>query len=80
MTLLASIHRSGRRSRPERRDCSHRVSRWLVIDDEPTLRMLIVEVPEEAGYVVMEAEDGAAGLKIIQSDTLIDLLRGDGDI
>jgi hypothetical protein len=42
--------------------------------------MLIVEVPEEAGYVVMEAEDGAAGLKIIQSDTLIDLLRGDGDI
>jgi PAS domain S-box-containing protein len=49
----------------------------LVIDDEPTIRMLMVEVLEEAGYVVMEAADGAAGLKILQSQARIDLLITD---
>ncbi len=49
----------------------------LVVDDEPTIRMLMVEVLEEAGYVVMEAGDGAAGLKILQSDVRIDLLITD---
>ena len=36
----------------------------LVIDDEPTVRMLIVEVLEEAGYTAIEADDGPSGLKI----------------
>ena len=49
----------------------------LVIDDEPTVRMLIVEVLEEAGYVAVEAEDGPSGLKILQSDARIDLLVTD---
>jgi nitrogen-specific signal transduction histidine kinase len=49
----------------------------LVIDDEPTVRMLIVEVLEEAGYVAIEAEDGASGLRILQSDARIDLLITD---
>jgi PAS domain S-box-containing protein len=49
----------------------------LVIDDEPTVRMLMVEVLEEAGYVVMEAADGPAGLKILRSDARIDLLVTD---
>jgi CheY-like chemotaxis protein len=49
----------------------------LVIDDEPTIRMLMVEVLEEAGYIVMEAGDGAAGLKILQSDARVDLLVTD---
>ncbi|MBB3660811.1 PAS domain S-box-containing protein [Rhizobium sp. BK650] len=49
----------------------------LVIDDEPTVRMLIVEVLEEAGYVALEAEDGSSGLKILQSDVGIDLLITD---
>ena len=49
----------------------------LVVDDEPTIRMLMAEVLEEAGYVVMEAGDGAAGLKILQSDVRIDLLITD---
>lgn len=49
----------------------------LVIDDEPTVRMLIVEVLEEAGYVALEAEDGPSGLKILQSDARIDLLITD---
>lgn len=49
----------------------------LVIDDEPTVRMLIVEVLEEAGYVALEADDGPSGLKIIQSDIRLDLLITD---
>lgn len=49
----------------------------LVIDDEPTVRMLIVEILEEAGYVALEAEDGPSGLKILQSDARIDLLITD---
>jgi signal transduction histidine kinase len=49
----------------------------LVIDDEPTVRMLIVEVLEEAGYSALEAEDGPTGLKILQSSAQIDLLITD---
>ena len=49
----------------------------LVIDDEPTIRMLMVEILEEAGYFVIEAPDGAAGLKILQSDVRITLLITD---
>ena len=49
----------------------------LVIDDEPTVRMLIVEVLVEAGYTTLEAEDGPSGLKILESATRIDLLITD---
>jgi PAS domain S-box-containing protein len=49
----------------------------LVIDDEPTVRMLIVEVLQEAGYTAIEAEDGPSGLKILQTDARIDLLITD---
>src|SRR3546814_29428 len=46
----------------------------LVIDDEAIVRMLIVEVLEEAGYTAIEADDGPAGLQILLSDIQIDLL------
>ena len=49
----------------------------LVVDDEPTVRMLVVEVLEELGYAAIEAVDGAAGLKILQSNARIDLLVTD---
>jgi signal transduction histidine kinase len=49
----------------------------LVIDDEPTVRLLMVDLLQEAGYRVLEAADGPAGLKILQSDTGIDLLLTD---
>ncbi len=49
----------------------------LVIDDEPTVRMLIVDVLEEAGYIPLEAHDGQSGLKILQSEAKIDLLITD---
>jgi PAS domain S-box-containing protein len=49
----------------------------LVVDDEPTVRMLVTEVLEELGYAAIEAADGASGLKILQSDVRIDLLVTD---
>jgi len=49
----------------------------LVVDDEPTVRMLVVDALHELGYVAIEAGDGAAGLKILESDTRIDLLITD---
>ena len=49
----------------------------LVIDDEPTVRMLVVEVLHEAGYFALEAPDGPAGLAILQSEARIDLLITD---
>jgi signal transduction histidine kinase/DNA-binding response OmpR family regulator len=49
----------------------------LVVDDEPTVRLLIVDVLQDAGYRILEASDGPGGLKILQSDTRIDLLLTD---
>jgi len=49
----------------------------LVIDDEPLVRMLIVDVLDEAGYASMEASDGPSAIKILQSDAEIDLLITD---
>ena len=49
----------------------------LVVDDEPTVRMLVTEVLEDLGYRAIEAADGAAGLLVLQSDARIDLLVTD---
>jgi signal transduction histidine kinase/CheY-like chemotaxis protein/PAS domain-containing protein len=49
----------------------------LVVDDEPTIRMLLSEVLQEFGYVSLEAADGPAGLKLLESGTKIDLLITD---
>ncbi|WP_210530288.1 GAF domain-containing protein [Rubellimicrobium arenae] len=49
----------------------------LVIDDEPTIRMLVREVLDEAGYAALEAADGPSGLRILQSGARIDLLITD---
>ena len=49
----------------------------LVVDDEPTVRMLVTEVLEDLGYAAIEAADGASGLKVLQSDVRIDLLITD---
>ena len=49
----------------------------LVVDDEPTVRMLVTEVLEDLGYTAIEAADGAAGLTVLQSDVRIDLLISD---
>jgi len=49
----------------------------LVVDDEPTVRMLAAETLEDLGYRVIEAADGAAGLQALRSDARIDLLVTD---
>jgi PAS domain S-box-containing protein len=49
----------------------------LVVDDEPTVRMLVTEVLEDLGYRAIEAADGSAGLQVLQSDVRIDLLVTD---
>ena len=49
----------------------------LVVDDEPSVRMLVVEILEDLGYAAIEAADGASGLKVLQSDARIDLLISD---
>ena len=49
----------------------------LIIDDEPTVRLLIAEVLDDMGYQSIEAHDGSTGLKVLQSQTPIDLLITD---
>ena len=49
----------------------------MVVDDEPTLRMLIMDILEDLGYVAIEAGDSEAGLKVLQSNVRIDLLVTD---
>lgn len=49
----------------------------LVVDDEPTVRLLVTEVLQDLGYTAIEAADGAAGLKVLRSDVRIDLLVTD---
>jgi PAS domain S-box-containing protein len=49
----------------------------LVVDDEATIRHLIDEVLDEQGYTFIGAGDGAAGIKVLQSDARIDLLITD---
>ncbi|SFP33512.1 hypothetical protein SAMN04488241_10116 [Sphingomonas rubra] len=49
----------------------------LVVDDEPTIRMLAAEVLADLGYATLEAADGAAALRILRSDQRIDLLLTD---
>jgi PAS domain S-box-containing protein len=49
----------------------------LIVDDEPSVRMLVTDVLEELGYAAIEAADGVAGLKLLESDMRIDLLITD---
>jgi CheY-like chemotaxis protein len=49
----------------------------LVVDDEATIRMLVVELLDELGYTAIEAADGASALKFLESEERIDLLVTD---
>ncbi|WP_122524574.1 hybrid sensor histidine kinase/response regulator [Pseudomonas viridiflava] len=55
----------------------HHAETVLVVDDEPSVRMLVVEVLSTEGYHALEAADAQAGLEILQSDIHIDLLISD---
>ncbi len=49
----------------------------LVVDDEPTVRMLVGDTLADLGYQSIEAGDAASGLGVLQSDVQIDLLITD---
>jgi len=49
----------------------------LIVDDEPTVRMLVSEAMADAGYRSIEAADGPAALKLLESSERVDLLITD---
>jgi PAS domain S-box-containing protein len=49
----------------------------LVVEDEPVVRGVILEILAEQGYRTLEAVDGPSGLRILRSDERIDLLVTD---
>jgi PAS domain S-box-containing protein len=49
----------------------------LVVEDENMVRLLVVEVLQELGYHALEAHNGAAALRILQTNQRIDLLVAD---
>ena len=49
----------------------------LVIDDEAVVRVPIIEVLREAGYTPLEAEDGPAGLRVLEDNPGVRLLVTD---
>ena len=56
---------------------STRAETVLVVDDEPTVRMFVTEVLQQAGYHAIEASDGSTALKILKSNTRIEMLITD---
>ncbi len=49
----------------------------LVVEDEPTVRMLVIEVLAEHGYITFEAENALVALDILQAPGRIDLMLTD---
>ena len=57
--------------------CAAHGERVLVVEDEPDVRMLVVDVLRELGYRVEVAADGAAALPFLLSSDRLDLLISD---
>jgi PAS domain S-box-containing protein len=74
---LGAAESGGEDHAAEALDASGRGEVVLIVDDEPTIRLLIAEVLEELGYTSIEAEDGVAGLEILRANVRIDLLISD---
>jgi signal transduction histidine kinase/CheY-like chemotaxis protein len=74
---LAKVEKQRSPAVPETAPLAEAGQTVLVVDDEPTVRMLVTEVLREHGYIAIEAADGAAGLKVLNSDARIDLLISD---
>jgi PAS domain S-box-containing protein len=49
----------------------------LVVDDEPSVRLLVTDVLKELGCTVIEAGDGSEGLDVLQSNVHLDLIITD---
>ena len=59
----------------ERCDC--RDATILSVEDEPAVRALVVEIVEELGCKVIQAEDGGEGARLLSSNLHIDMLVTD---
>jgi CheY-like chemotaxis protein len=51
--------------------------RVLVVEDEPLMRMLMVDILEEAGFDVLEAASGLEACRLIEDPNHIDLIVTD---
>jgi CheY-like chemotaxis protein len=49
----------------------------LVVDDEPSIRTLLTEVLADQGHTTIEVADGAAAIRVLQSNARVDLLITD---
>lgn len=49
----------------------------LIVDDDETIRQLLVELFGLSGYTSIQAHDGPSGLAVLKSDVKIDLLVSD---
>jgi CheY-like chemotaxis protein len=49
----------------------------LVVDDEPNIRMLVVEILRSRGYFALEAGEAASALELLRSNPAIGLLVTD---
>ena len=49
----------------------------LLVDDEPSVRMLLAETLGALGLAVIEAADGAEGLRVLESAARVDMLVSD---
>jgi PAS domain S-box-containing protein len=49
----------------------------LVVDDEPEVRALVIEVLEDLGYTVLQAGNGTEALNVLKTDAHVDLLVTD---
>lgn len=49
----------------------------LIVDDEPSVRMLVVDALTDLGWACLEAADGPSGLRVLESKARIDLLITD---
>jgi two-component system, response regulator PdtaR len=52
----------------------------LIVEDDPLLRMLAVELVEEAGFVALEAGNGDEAVSLLESRPDISLLFTDIDM
>lgn len=62
---------------PERRE---KMMRILTIDDSRTIREMLNQTLSEAGFEVLQAEDGQRGLEILESEKNIDIVITDTDM
>jgi CheY-like chemotaxis protein len=49
----------------------------MVVEDDPAVRMLVLDLLRELGYQAYEAEDAKTALPLLESDLRVDLLVTD---